>query len=462
MRGTNTRKTQASHPSRREFLRRALLAGTALPLAGATILPLAGTTGATTSPAPGKTLPPAERLQIGVIGPRGRGADNARGVSSEDIVALSDIDATRLAEASKEYPGAQTFKDFRRLLDVKGLDAVVVSTPDHMHAIPAVEAMRRGLDVYCEKPLAHSVHEVRVMRETAKRFGRVTQMGTQIHAEDNYRRVVEIVRAGVLGKIRRVHVWMGGKPRVGKRVAQGTPPAHVDYDLWIGPAPFRPFHASHFHFNWRYWWDFGGGVLADFGCHYMDLPHWALDLRAPLRVEARGEKTYKGHNDVPDNLRVDYHYPAREYPARGALPPVHLTWYHGDWRPEGAEVYGKGSAVLFEGENGRLLADYGSRKLFLDDEHKDAKLPEKSIPDSAGHHREWIDAVKTRGTTTCNFDTSGALAETVLLGNVSYRCGKKLEWDDRALEATGTPEARQYIRREYRKGWTLWQPTEKA
>jgi predicted dehydrogenase len=329
-----------------------------------------------------------------------------------------------------------------------------------MHAIPSVTAMRKGLHVYCEKPLAHSVHEVRVMRDTAREKKLITQMGTQIHAGSNYRRVVEIVRNGALGDIRRVHVWMGGKPVVRlpegqsnrpTRVASAEPPANVDYDLWLGPAPYRPFHPSHFHFNWRYWWDFGGGVLADFGCHYMDLPHWALGLRAPLTVEAKGEKTHDGDNEVPDNLQVDYHYP-----ARGALPAVHLTWYHGDWRPKGAEVYGKGSAVLFEGENGRLLADYGSHKLFSDAEPPASTKREiEPIAESVGHHREWVQAIQNGGTTTCNFDYSGALAETVLLGNVAYRCGKKLEWNDAALDAPKTPEARPFIRRKYRDGWTL-------
>jgi predicted dehydrogenase len=243
---------------------------------------------------------------------------------------------------------------------------------------------------------------------------------------------------------------MGGGIRTGRRVESGTPPAHIDYDLWIGPAPMRPFDPSHFHFNWRYWWDFGGGVLGDFGCHYMDLPFWALDLRYPNLVEAKGEKTSKGDNDVPDNMQVDYHFP-----KRGELPAVHLTWYHGSWRPKGAEAYGMGSAVLFEGARGRLIADYGSHKFYMNEGEKESR-PKPSIPDSIGHHREWIEACKTREPTTCNFDYSGALTEAVLLGNVSYRAGgKKLTWDAEKLKATDCPEADQYIRREYRKGWEL-------
>jgi predicted dehydrogenase len=442
--------------SRREFLRRALLAGTAVPFASSGLA--AGAFAAAPEEARQKKAP-SQRIRIGAIGCAGRGKDNIDAVAHEEIVCLCDVDAKNLWDTKNDLVAkgrvsrdVASCKDFRELLDRQDLDAVVISTPDHMHAIPAVQAMRLGLDCYCEKPLAHSVHEVRTMRETAAEKKRVTQMGTQIHAGENYRRAVEIVRAGVLGAVRRVHVWMGGRPHTdGVRAKEGTPPSHVDYDLWIGPAPYRPFHPSHFHFKWRYWFDFGGGILADFGCHYMDLPHWALDLRHATTVEASGVKDYEGENDVPGKMKVEY-----DYPARGTLPPVRLTWYHGGWLPEGAEAYGKSSAVLFEGERGRLLVDYDTYKLFLDREAAQAAREVERIPPSPGHHQEWLDAIRARGTTTCNFDYSGALAETVLLGNVSYRAGgKKLEWDDKTLTATNVPEAAQYVRREYRKGWTL-------
>ena len=380
-----------------------------------------------------------------------KGADNINNLVSENIVALCDIDSLHLGKMTERFPSAKTYVDFREMFDKeKDLDAVVVSTPDHTHAIPVMWALRRGLDVYCEKPLAHSVYEVRQMRNLAAEKNAVTQMGTQIHAGTNYRRVVEIVKAGQLGPVERVHVWMGGAIRPGVRVKQGTPPSTVNYDLWIGPAPMRPFHPSSFHFNWRYWWDFGGGTLADFGCHYMDLPFWALDLRYPTTVEAKGEKTSQGDNDVPDNMQVDYHFP-----ARGDQPAVHLTWYHGAWRPPGAEMYDKSAAVLFEGSKGRLLADYGSKKYFMND-GSEPKPPAETIPNSIGHWAEWAAACKSRGPTTCNFDYSGALAEAVLLGNVSYRAGgQKLAWDADALRATNSSDADNFIRREYRSGWSL-------
>ena len=430
------------HPdivSRRAFLHQALAAGTAT-----------AAFGTFTSPLFAKPKGANERLNLGIIGVAAKGEDNLNNVVSENIVALCDVDGQRLGKAAERFPQAAKYADYRKLLERTDLDAVVVSTPDHTHAIPVVWALKAGLDVYCEKPLAHSVYEIRQMREWTAKQGAVTQMGTQIHAGDNYRRVVELVQAGVLGKIERVHVWQGNTIKGGTIVSQAEPPAHIDYDLWIGPAPYRPFHESHFHFNWRYWWDFGGGTLADMGCHYIDLPYWALGLKNVESIEAKGEKTYQGDNDVPDNMQVDYHFP-----ARGEQPPVHLTWYHGAWMPEGAEAYAKGAAVLFEGERGRLLADYGTHKLFLE-QGLSAETPSPTIPASIGHWKEWTEACKTRGPTTCNFDYSGALAETVLLGNVSYRVGgKKLDWDAETLQAVNCPEAAQFIRREYREGWTL-------
>lgn len=426
------------HKTRRRFLRDTLRLGAAVPLAPALLR----------AAAPTRTRSSSERLNIGVIGVAGRGAANLKAVSHENIVALCDIDRKRLATAKKAHPEAKAYEDFRHVLDHTELDAVVVATPDHMHAIPVVWALRAGFDVYCEKPLAHSVHEVRTIREETARQKAVTQMGTQIHSLDNYRRVVELVKSGIVGPIQRVHVWQGTThPSSGKRVASATPPSHVNYDLWLGPAPERPFHDSHFHFNWRYWWDFGGGVLADFGCHFMDLPFWALDLAAPTTIEARGRKEYEGDNQVPSVLRVDY-----GYPARGEAPPVHLTWYHGSWSPD---VYGKRSGVLFEGKNGMILADYHSRKVLLSDAEGNAQPPEPWIPASIGHHKEWLAAVRSRGETTCNFEYSGNLAEAVLLGNVAYRAGAKLEWDAKAGRVTNTRAGDQYVRREYRKGWTL-------
>jgi predicted dehydrogenase len=288
------------------------------------------------------------------------------------------------------------------MLEQRDIEAVVVSTPDHLHAPVAVAAMRAGKHVYCEKPLAHSVHEIRVMMETAARMRVVTQMGTQIHAEDNYRRVVELVQAGAVGPVRRVHVWCSNRCQPGFRArGETTPPRGLNYDLWLGPAPYRPYHPSHLHFVWRYWWDFGGGVLADMACHYMDLPHWALNLRTPTRVSAVGSVSYRADNKMPDRMQVEYHYA-----ARGDAPPVHLTWYHGVSGPDlsGRVRYpGYASGVLFVGERGELLANYGNHRLMPEERFRNYRRPEPTIPRSVGHHREWLDAICTGGTTTCNF-----------------------------------------------------------
>jgi predicted dehydrogenase len=435
--------------SRREFLQAALAAGTAIPATGLLTRPALAT----------RRRAPHDRLNLAIVGVANRGGNNLEGVASENIVALCDVDEQYLDAAGAKFPDAKRFADFRQMfeeLDGADLDGVVVSTPDHTHALATGMALQRKLAVYCEKPLTHSVWEARQIRKLAAESGSVTQMGNQIHAGDNYRRVVEIIQAGVIGPVRRVHVWQGGSIdwrngiTRGERVAQGTPPSHVHYDLWLGPAPERPFHPSHFHFNWRYWWDFGGGQLADFGCHYMDLPFWALDFGAPQTVVAQGEKAHDGDNDCPGKMRVDY-----EFPARGESPAVHLTWYHGGWRPEGAEVYDKHSAVLFEGPEGRLLADYGTHKLFMEG-GREARAVEPTIPNSIGHHREWLEAIRTGSRTTSHFDYAGNLTEAVLLGNVSYRAGKqRLEWDAGRLQAANCPDAAAYVRREYREGWEL-------
>ncbi|MFO0947966.1 MAG: Gfo/Idh/MocA family oxidoreductase [Planctomycetota bacterium] len=424
--------------SRRAFLRQVALAGTVAPFADRLL-------------AEQTQLPPNERLNLGIIGVSNRGAANLAGVARENIVALCDVDLAHVGVAKTAFPNAAIHQDFRKLLDHSNIDAVVISTPDHMHAIPAVMAMDLGKHIYCEKPLAHSVYETRVMREKAAKNKLTTQLGTQIHAGNNYRRVVEIVQSGAIGKVNRVHVWLAGRPQTGERVKEGTPPATLDYNLWLGPAPFRPYHKSHCHFHWRWWWDFGGGMLEDFGCHYIDLPFWALQLRYPTSIEATGEKDHPGDNEVPALMKVDY-----QFPARGDQPPVHLTWYHGGWKPEGADKYGMANAVLFVGEKGELIADYGKYKLYPEEQFKDFHI-EPSIPESIGHHLEWLEAIRSSGETTCNFDYGGALTETVLLGNVSYRAGKKkLEWDAGNLKVTnGVTETAGLIQPEYRKGWTL-------
>jgi predicted dehydrogenase len=400
-----------------------------------------------------KKKPPSERLNIGVVGVAGQGAYDLANVATETIYALCDVDENRAADARKAYPEAKFFKDYRQLIDLKEIDAVVCATPDHMHAFVGVAAMRAGKHLYCEKPLAHSVAEVRLMMETAAKQGVVTQMGTQIHAGDNYRRVVEIVQAGVLGPVESVRVWCKKQPD--RRVRSKTKldaPAGLDWDLWLGPAPQQDYDTAFVPFHWRWFWDFGGGELADMACHYMDLAHWALDLTTPLTVTSTGRKIKDGDQQTPDLQQVDY-----VYPARGDRPKVHLTWYNGVPGPDLAAkeaFHGYANGVLFEGPKGQLLADYDRHMLLPEEKFKDFTPPKQTIAPSIGHHKEWIEAIKGNGATLCNFAYSGALAETVLLGNVAFRSGKTIAWDDKA-GTVDSAEAAAFLQREYRKGWKL-------
>jgi predicted dehydrogenase len=419
---------------------------------------LMGTAGAAAlAPTIARAAGPGEKVRIGIIGCGGQGEYNWSNVADEDVRIICDVDLARTARAAQRFPSAQVVQDFRRVIDRDDLDAVVVSTPDHWHAIPSVWAMQTGKHVYCEKPLAHSVYETRVMIETARKNKRITQMGTQIHAGNNYRRVVELVRAGAVGKVKRVDVWCEKRPDPGK-IGLGTePPSSLDYEMWLGPAPYRPYDPKVLPFNWRWWWEFGGGVLADMACHYADLPFWALDLPAPKKVSATGTQLPDADNKVPAELRVDY-----QFPERDGKPAVHLVWWHGIGGPRdesGAvrNMGGYSSGVLFTGDQGELLADYSRHKLLPEDKFKDYVRPEPTIPNSVGHHREWLNAIKSGGETTCNFDYSGALTEAVLLGNVSYRLGREIEWDAKKLKVKNVKEKEwgPLVRREYRGDWKL-------
>lgn len=426
--------------SRREFIEAAIAAGTAVVGTNALVRPAELLAREVRSA--------NEKLNLAVIGVDARGSANLAGVSSENITVLCDIDDKRLDAAGNKYPSAKRVFNFREAIEVANLDGVVCSTPDHTHAVVVSAALKKGLPVYCEKPLTHSVWEARQLRKLNAAARVPTQMGNQIHSEPNYRRVVEIVRAGTIGTIERVHVWLGSGVRAFPAVKTSDPPTWIHYDQWIGPAPYRPFSEAHFHFNWRYWWDFGGGQLADFGCHFMDLPFWALELVAPTSVAATGEKGHDGDNECPMRMRVEY-----KFPARGGMPPVHLTWSHGGWMPDGAEAYQMNSAVLFEGTEGRLIADYGSHKLFMQ-EGKTAAPVKPWIENSIGHHAEWLKAIRTNGPTSCHFEYGGNLTEAALLGNVSYRAGTAFAWDAKALK-TDSPEADKFLKREYRQGWSL-------
>jgi predicted dehydrogenase len=409
------------------------------------------------------------KLNIAVIATGGRGGGNLASVSSENIVALCDVNARNLDSAAAKHPKARKFADFRKVFDhAKEFDAVVVSTCEHTHAFATLLALKHGKHVYCEKPLTHNIWESRLIRETAAKAKVATQMGIQIHATENYRRVVELIQSGAVGPVREAHVWVsrawGLQSKeaaernkdivyVAERPTEVVPvPPELDWDLWLGPAPARPFHNVYFPGpKWYRWWDFGSGTMSDLGSHFNDLPFWALKLKAPQTIEASGPPP---HPEIaPASMSATY-----EYAARGDMPAVKLSWYQGEAKPKiwssgGIPQWGNG--CLFIGDKGMLLADYSKHLLLPEKEFADFQQPEKFIPRSPGHHAEWIEACKTGKQPSADFEYSGWLTEANHLGNVAYRVGKKIEWDAANLRATNAPEADKFIRREYRKGWEL-------
>ena len=410
------------------------------------------------------------KLNIAVIGAGGRGGSNMGDVGrTENIVAVCDVSEAALDSAQKKFPQAKRFTDFRKLYEIeKEFDAVVVSTCEHTHAFAALPALKLGKHVYCEKPLTYNIWEARVIREAAAKAKVATQMGTQIHASDNYRRVVELVQSGAIGPVSEVHVWVGRAwgwqsaeaaaknhdiVSVLERPTETSPvPKGLDWDLWLGPAPFRPFNQVYYPGpKWYRWWDFGNGTMSDLGSHWNDLPFWALALKAPLTVEAHGPKP---HPEIaPATMSATY-----EYGSRGDLPAVSLTWYQGEMKPK---IWTDGgipkwdSACLFIGDKGMLLADYGKYVLLPEKTFADVKLPDKTLPRVSGHHAEWLECCKLGKKSSADFEYAGWLTEANHLGNVAFRVGKKLEWDAAKLKATNAPEAAQFIKRVYRKGWEI-------
>ena len=404
-----------------------------------------------------------EKLNVAVIGAGGRGGANLRAVSGENVVAICDVDLDRAAGGIKAHPQAKVYRDFRKLIDAEHqqLDAVVVSTPDHCHAPASVTAMRAGLHVYCEKPLTHSVAEARVMREIANENKLVTQMGTQGHSMDGARQSVEMLRAGVIGDVREVHAWTDrpGRwwPQAVDRPSEAMAvPANLDWDLWLGPAPERPYHSAYAPFAWRGWWDFGTGALGDMGCHVLDMVFWALRLENPTTIHADASDQHA--ETGPASSVITW-----QFAARGPLGPTTLRWYDGARKPSaelagGAELPANGILVI--GSEGIMLAldPYGAEvKLLPEDKFVDYEPPAPTLPRSPGHHQEWIQACKGEadGATLSDFDYASRLTETVLLGNVALRAGGSIEWDAGEMRVTNNAAANALLGRPYRAGWTL-------
>jgi predicted dehydrogenase len=411
---------------------------------------------------------PSEKVNIAGIGAGGQGGHDIEQMSSENMVALCDVDWARAAGTFKRFANARKYKDFREMLDKedKNIDAVVVGAPDHIHAVASVAAIKRGKHVYCEKPLTHSVYEARMVAQAAREHKVATQMGNQGQASEETRLMCEYIWAGAIGPVREVHVWTDRPLRgiddvywpqgVGRPTETPPVPETLAWDLWLGPAPDRPYNEAYVPFKWRGWWDFGTGALGDIGCHSID-PVWrALKLTAPTSVEASCTLTNK--ETYPAASMVTYNFP-----ARGDMPAAKLTWYDGGLRPArpkampDGEQMGEGG-ILFVGDDGVMMG----HRLLPESKRQKFGKPAQVIPRSPGHYREWIDACKGGKPAGSNFDHAGPLAEAVLLGNVALRPELKeklmrgpLLWDSANLSITNIPEANKFLRRDYREGWTL-------
>lgn len=400
-----------------------------------------------------------ERLNIAGIGVGGKGSSDVGNVDSENIVALCDVDEKNAAATFARYPQAKKYKDYREMLEKeKALDAVTVSTPDHMHAPAAILAMKLGKHVYCQKPLTHTVEEARQMTEAARKYKVATQMGNQGHSHPDTRRLVELIQTGVLGKVREVHCWTDRPiwPQGIERPADSPPvPDTLDWDLWLGVAPSRPYHPAYVPFKWRGFWDFGTGALGDMACHVMDLPFFALRLKDPVSVEAES-------SPVNDETAPLWSVITYEFAPRADQPAVKLVWYDGGKKPSAELVGGKtlpGNGVIMVGDQDTLLVpSYWGAGTFLSGARvQDFKnIPETlpRLPDfEKNHHQEWLNACKGGPAALSNFDYAGPMTEAVLLGNVALRARRKIEWNASRLRVTNVREANRFLRMEYRKGW---------
>lgn len=504
-------KAENENANQSELSRRELFGGAAAVAAGLAIVPrhVLGGLGQTS---------PSEKIALAVIGTGCQGMRHVQSLLANQpdvqIVAVCDVNcegsdyfdlqggvaglqpARKLVEGhyadarrGGTYRGCTAYRDFRELFEKEqDLDAVLIATPDHTHAVVAMQAIRRGKHVYCEKPLTHTIDEARKLVEAARTAKVASQMGNQLHALETVRLQVELIWSGVIGPVRRVYAWctdtgwhgpwsavrqrrwaaIGTAWNPGPDRPQDTPPvpAGLDWDLWLGPAPQRPYHPAYLPFKWRGWWDFGSGTLGDMGCHILDPVFWALDLKAPLTVEASSARI------TPETAPVAamVHY---EFPARGDMPPLELIWYEGGLKPARPNELAEGrdlptTGVLYIGDEAKLLVPYGAAPILLPESRfKDLPRPQPTLPritlEPRGpdplsvslHHREWLDACKGGPAPLSHFSYAGSLTETVLLGVVAIRTGQKLHWDAANMKITNAPTANVYIRTPYREGWTL-------
>jgi len=441
--------------SRREFLQGA--AGT---MAAFTIVPrhvLGGAGGAA----------PSDKLNIACVGVGGRGGNNLEGISEENVVALCDLDDRRAGKAFEQYPKAKRYRDFRKMLDEMDnrIDAVVVSTPDHTHAVACMDAIRRKKHLYCEKPLAHSIYEIRELVKAAREHKVVTQLGNQGHSSDHIRTFCEWIWDGAIGEVYEIHAGCASDhckiDQFSKRVERHEIPRELDWDLWLGPAKYRPYNPMYLPNSWRGWMPFGSGTIGDWICHVVDPVFWALDLGAPKTIQAQAEDyDPKKHADTfPHGSVITF-----EFPSKGKRGPVKLLWHSGNKEiPRPAELEegrkSKKTGAFVIGNKGKIM--YGSHgasgvTIIPEAKMKQYKQPDPSIPRVKGHHQDWLDAIKKGGKAGSNFDYGGPLTELARLGIIATQMlGRKLQWDSENMRFTNCDEANQLVNPPYRKGWKI-------
>ena len=450
------------------YSRRKFLSASAVAAAGVMVVPR-HVVGATQ-----KKKAPSDTVNIACVGVGGMGYSDTRGVRSENIVALCDVDDEQMAKLLRSdelepkekamYEKAAKYRDFRKMLDKeKGIDALTVTVPDHNHTIIAMTAIKLGKHVYVQKPLTHTIKEARILAKAAKDANVVTQMGNQGHSKEGARLICEWIWDGAIGNVNEVHCWTNRPiwPQ-GIDAPKEIPsvPSTLDWDVWLGPAPFRPYHPAYHPFAWRGFWDFGTGALGDMGAHIVDQPFWALKLGAPTSVQASATPFTK--DCYPWAEVVTY-----EFPARGSMGPVKMTWWDGGLTPprpaeleDGRMMGDEGGGVLFRGDKGLLMCSvYGENpRLIPESRMQEYKRPEKTIPRSPGIREEWIEAIKKGTKSTTDFSYSGPLTEVMLLANVAARLkdkNMKLLWNSEKMEFTNLPEANQFLHFDYRPGWSL-------
>ncbi len=427
--------------------------------------------GATSEPlrAPVRARSPNSRLRIGVVGCGGKGfSDMQACAKTQDIVAICDVDEGQAKRARELHPKASFYHDWRDMIDREKLDGITVSTPDHTHAGPALLAMSKGIHCFVQKPLTHTVQEARMLRDAARKSGVITSMGNQGTCLDGLRTAVECVRAGVIGKVREVHVWTN-RPVWPQGIEK---PSHVDaipesmrWDLWLGPAKWRSYASGkkdtgfngYAPFNWRGFWDFGTGALGDMACHIANMPFYALELDAPTLIEA--DSVGGNAETAPNESSIKFHFP-----KRGDREALILHWYDGGRKPDSAilgdEVKLARGGFLLVGDKGKLYSptDYGERfELYPKEQFQDFTPPKQTLLRSPGIHDEWLQGILSDTQPMANFEYAAPFTESILLGNLALRSGERIEWDAANLRVTNSATAQAFVSKEYRRGFELTQ-----